>query len=834
MGGDRLVRHWFEHWVDEQPDHLAVTGDDGGHLTYAQLEEVANRIGNLIEDLDPAAAFPTAVVALDQSTDAVVAIVAASKTGRTIVPLGVAAPPGRVAETLAQLPPAVVLTRASDQPSLAAVPLDRALVLRVDDLPDGLDARRRERPLDLDGTWVVQFTSGSTGVPKGVPRPNRAAVAALRRRQREDRLGPDQRVALTSDFQWAAGWGTVTSALCTGSSLHRHSTRRRGAGDLLPWLREERITSWTTIPSLVQAALEASPGVELPDLRHVHLSGDVLHRATVEALFRLLPPDAEVGNHYGSSEMGGVAGLLMERDAIPAGDPLPVGAPNRGVEVAIADPDADGFGEVVVTSRRGASSYLGADPSGFRISDAGDGRSTYRTGDVGRLRPDGLLELRGRSDRMVKVRGHRVDLTEVEVALRHLPQVREAAVDLHHPVDGPPRIVAWVASEPGGDVSVPTLRRLLRERLPGYMVPVAFVAVDALPRTTRGKLDRRALVAPAAGRPDLGHPFEAPAGSTEEAVAGAFAHVLGVSPVGRHDAFFDLGGDSLHAAEVMTMVAAVLGRDLPLSVFLEADTPAALAARFDEVRAGQVERLVTLQSEGDGPTLYCVHGGGGQVLSFAGLGAGLRGVHPFVGIQMSTSDRARDLFSVRRLARRYRDEILRHGGGAPCVVAGHSYGGVVAFELAAALRASGVDVRACVILDGPVPDRRLLFRLVPASRSVVGDSTKTVKWKELAYAAHALLGLRPKPHRLTTERMQAGIWGMLMHRPRPTDVPVVVVKALDGPPGRDLAGWGRFTSGGCTVVDVPGDHHSILTPPHLHRLVDDLLAALGATTPATP
>lgn len=512
-----------------------------------------------------------------------------------------------------------------------------------------------------------------------------------------------------------------------------------------------------------------------------------------------------------------------------------MGRPLDGVTVEVVGADAEGVGEMVVTSFRGSTGYLGADPADFRIADAGDGLTTYRTGDLGRLRPDGLLELRGRRDRMVKVRGHRVDLTEVEVALRDLAQVREAAVGLESAAAGLPRIVAWVVPDDGGDVSVATLREQLRKRLPGYMVPGAFVSLDALPRTTRGKLDRGSLPARPLGRPDLGHPYVAPVGAIEEAVAGAFSHVLDVEPVGRHDPCFDLGGDSLHAAEVMTIVAAVLGRDLPLSVFLEAETPADLAARFGApTRSTGPAHLVPLQPEGTDPPIYCVHGAGGQVLSFAALATRLGTHQPFIGVQMSSADRARDLFRVRRLARRYATEIRRSAGDAPCAVAGHSFGAVVVFALAGELRSAGVDVQACVILDCPPPRRRLLLSKMPVSRAIVGDTSSLTRWKELAYAAHALLGLRPKPHRLTTERMQAGLWGMLLHRPQPIDVPVIVANALDGPPGRDLPGWGRFTSAGCTVLDVPGDHHSILTPPHLHRLAEQLASDLAATGPATP
>ena len=305
-------------------------------------------------------------------------------------------------------------------------------------------------------------------------------------------------------------------------------------------------------------------------------------------------------------------------------------------------------------------------------------------------------------------------------------------------------------------------------------------------------------------------------------MAGAFEQVLEVAPVGRHDAFFDLGGDSLQAAEVMTLVADQLGRDVPLSVFVEAETPADLAAVLDRAGSG-TSRLVTLQPEGTGTPIFCVHGGGGQVLSFAALATRLGTAQPFIGIQMRQDDAARALFSVRRLARRYAAEIIAHNGTAPCSLMGHSYGAVVAHELARQLRARGIEVERCVLLDCAVPDRRLLLGRQPLQERLVGNADAVARGKELAYVAHAALGRRPPAHRLTTERMHAAGWGMVLHRPRTVDVPLLVIEALDGAPGRDLGAWERFTTAGCTVVRIRGDHHSILAPPHLLELADRLL-----------
>ena len=318
----------------------------------------------------------------------------------------------------------------------------------------------------------------------------------------------------------------------------------------------------------------------------------------------------------------------------------------------------------------------------------------------------------------------------------------------------------------------------------------------------------------------------------------AFERVLGIDQVGRDDELFDLGGDSLQAAEVMTVIAAALGRDLPLSVFVEAATPAQLAERLAEpVGDAPPSRLVVLEPEGDRPPVYCIHGGGGQVLSLAPLAALMGGDRPFIGIQMAQQDKPRVLFRVDQLAERYATAIADRQGSEPCIVAGHSYGGVVAQEVSRRLVARGVPVERCVLMDTSVPRRRLLAGRNRRLRAL-GDielSVNTSTVKEILYVAHALSGIAPKPHRLTTERMIAALWGMSWHRVKPTPVPIVVMRAAGQPSRSDFTRWRAHTGGGCTIVDAPGGHNSMLTPPYvdeLASLISDELAKVEVGVPS--
>jgi acyl-coenzyme A synthetase/AMP-(fatty) acid ligase/thioesterase domain-containing protein len=795
-------------------------------MTYGELERAANQIANAIDARDPDGQLPTVALAMDQGLDAIVTIVAAAKSKRTVVPLDPDNPPFRVAEILEQVPPAVVLLTESGEPALASVPHDRRILLRVDEIPADAPDHRVAREIESPDAWaLVIFTSGTTGRPKGVvfsfgreTRPRKITPAW------EQWMQPEIVTGIVTEHQWALGYSGIRMALGLGGTIAHYATRRRGAGDLCRFLAEAKVQSTGGAPSLFRAALDADPDTMLPDLELVSFLGEALPRQLVVDLFDRVGPECQIYTSYASSEAGGVASLMIGKDSIPDGDIVPAGEIVEEVDVDIEDPDEHGVGRIVVVTGRGSQGYVNDQGAGDVIEQLAGGRKRHRTGDLGRIREDGMLEVRGRYAFLVKVNGQRVDAIEVELALKQARGVADAVVGVH-PDDPAHRLTAWYVAPGEGAPNVGDLRRHLRPLLPAYMVPAAYVRLDALPLGTRGKLDRSQLPLPTAGRPDLGHPYEAPVGDYEAAVAEAFARVAEVEPVGRNDAFFDLGGDSLGAAEVMTRLRAGLGRDLPLSVFLEASTPAELADRL--LRADAEERLVVMQPEGELEPIYCMHGGGGQILNLANLAERLGTHRPFIGLQMRQTDRARVLFRIGRLADRYADEIAARQGTSPCVVAGHSYGGVLAQDLSRRLVARGVPVKACVLIDSFVPRRRFLAGAKIRKRAL-GPDDNTTSIKEVLYAAHAALGLPVRPNRVTTERMIAALWGLGRFRPTVTSVPLVLIRAVEQVNAADPSAWAQFTTAGLEVVDVPGDHHSMLAPPHVHRVAEAVRAQLDA------
>ncbi|HEV2734573.1 MAG TPA: amino acid adenylation domain-containing protein, partial [Longimicrobiaceae bacterium] len=467
--------------------------------------------------------------------------------------------------------------------------------------------------VDPEQLAYVIYTSGSTGRPKGVAVPHRALSNHMAWMQRAFPLAPADRVLQTTPAGFEASVWEFWAPLLAGATLVvAPPEAHRDPAELLRTLERERITVVQVVPSLLHALLER-PGVEgaCGTLRRLFCGGEALG-AELAARARAAT-GAEVVNLYGPTEVciDSVAQVYAGGSAAT----VPIGRPTDNVRAYVLDawgaPAGTGVpGELYLGGVQVARGYLGRPeltaetflPDPFL---PGSGARMYRTGDRVRRLATGELEFLGRVDQQVKVRGFRIESGEVEAALESHPAVRAAAVVLREDRPGDARLVGYVVAGEGETVASAALREHLAARLPEYMLPSAFVRLDALPLTPSGKTDRRALPAPevseAAG-------FTAPRTPTEETLAGIFGEVLGAERVGVHDNFFELGGHSLLATRVVSRVLSALGVELPLRALFEAQTVAELAERIDaERRAGAgaaLPPLVPVPREGPLPPSF--------------------------------------------------------------------------------------------------------------------------------------------------------------------------------------------------------------------------------------
>ncbi len=590
---ERRIHRMFEAQAARTPDAVAVVFRDQS-LTYAELDARAEAMAARLVRLG--AGPETRVgLCLSRSPRMVESMLAVLKAGAAYVPLEPSDPADRLAFALRDCGASLLLT----ETSLAARLPSAAVSVVVADDPaadpaGGPAAAWREA--DADNAAYVIYTSGSTGRPKGVVVSHGNAAALF--------AGMDERVGGTIPGTWLAQarigfdmhvlellWTLVRGFRVV---IHPELGMAREDETIGQQIRRHGITHLQCTPSLATMAI-AESGVEaLGGLERLFLGGEALP-AELAAQIRAVLPDGLV-NLYGPTETT----VWSTTHAVDADGPVPVGRPIANTRVYVLAgglrPQPAGLpGELYIGGAGVARGYLGRPgltaerfvPDPF----AGEGARLYRTGDRARWRTDGVLEYLGRLDHQVKVRGFRIELGEVEVVLRRHPGVRDCAVLVREDNPGDPRLVAYVA----GDAEQDEFRAHLRRSLPEYMVPSAFVPVDALPLTPNGKLDRRALPAPE--YVDVRERYVAPRTDAETAMAAIWAEVLGREQVGVHDNFFALGGHSLLAMRIISRVRAELGVELAVRVLFESPTVAGAAEQVEALAPVEAMPLAGLTDE---------------------------------------------------------------------------------------------------------------------------------------------------------------------------------------------------------------------------------------------
>ncbi len=584
---------------DAAPDAPAVQTADAA-LTHAELRARSHQVARA---LTAAGVAPGAAVGLclDRTTDLVAALAGILTAGAAYVPLHPEHPPARLAQQLAQAGATVLLTDSAHLERLAD--LGVAPITMDGDAVNGQPTTDPGDASSLAAVAYVLSTSGSTGTPKSVAvtHTNLAAytvgaVAWLGL----DAAGPDAgarwHFASVTSVTTDLGNTAIFPALATGGCLHLVDAQV--AQDPAAYAAEvgrHPVDVLKITPSHLDALVRSEGAAVLPG-RHLVCGGEALSWDLVERVGALAA--CRISNHYGPTETTvgactfdvgaeGAATLGAAAPAtVPIGRPLP-GARAYVLDAALRPLPVGAVGELWIGGAGVAQGYLGLpEETAARfvadtVAEGGaDGGRMYRTGDLARFLPSGALEFLGRADQQVKIRGHRVELAEVEAALGQHPAVRQLVVAARPDPSGSLRLVAYVAAS-GAAPSDDEWRAFAADRLPDHMVPSLFVGIDVVPLTPSGKVDRRALPEPDESNVSTGVPFVAPRTDLERQLAEIWAEVLGRTQVGVDDDFFRLGGHSLLATQVVARVRHVLGRPLALHSLFLAPTVAQLAVVVD-------------------------------------------------------------------------------------------------------------------------------------------------------------------------------------------------------------------------------------------------------------
>nr|WP_248003713.1 non-ribosomal peptide synthetase [Streptomyces sp. RLB1-33] len=851
---DHTLAELFEDQAAHTPDRAAAVAD-GTTVTYRELDERADA---LAARLRAAGAGPEHYVGvlLPRSADLLVALVATLKCGAAYLPLDSALPAGRVAVMLADLRPTAIVT---DGALRATLPATDARILEVTSAPAASAAdgpattprpRRRATP---DSPAYVIYTSGSTGRPKGVVMTQRAMRNLMTWHARTLPSAGPSRIAQFSAVGFDVSVQEVLAALLHGDTLVVcPEDVRRDPVALAEWLAETRVTDLLAPNLVIDAVLEAAAdnGTDLGTLRTVAQAGEGLTlRPHVRAFFAA-HPGTRLHNHYGPAETHVVSAWTLPDAVADWADDAPIGVPLDNTRLLVLDdrlrPVAQGDpGELYIGGAGLARGYHGrpgptaqrflADPFGP------PGARLYRAGDLARWNEHGALEFLGRADDQVKIRGQRVELGEIQHSLSAAPEVARAAVVVREDQPGDQRIVGYVVPAPGAECDPAVLRERLRRTLPEYMVPAAVVVLDTLPLTATGKLDRRALPAPAHDTHRAGRP---PRGAEEEIVCGLFAEVLRVPSVSADDNFFERGGHSMLAASLVARLRAALQAPVTVRMLFDAPTPAELAARLtdggDDV--GTMRSLLPLRTRGTQPPLFCLHPASGAAWCYAALLTHLHPGQPVYGLQArGLADAQGRPATVEEMADDYVRQIRAIVPAGPCRLLGWSFGGHVAHAVAVRLAEQGVTVDLLAVLDAhPEP-----ADAVPPSREeVVAAQMRAVGFDfdpaalargELPVEPYLAFLRRENPSVVDLDDAQLvrmidtfvdNVRMMRAYRPAVFDGDLLFVSAAPG--GRvagDARTWQPYVGGRIVEHTVDAEHEQMLTLPSAIAEIGRVLSA---------
>lgn len=841
---DRCVHQLFETQVDRTPDATAVVFENQ-QLTYRELNRRANQLAHHLVKLGVS---PDVLVGIcvERSLEMVVGLLGILKAGGAYVPLDPAYPRERLSFMLKDAEVSVLLTQ---ERLLESLPESSARVVSLDTGWHEIAKEGVENAVSNTGpenlAYVI-YTSGSTGKPKGVQIPHRAVVNFLTSMsQRPGMTDGDQLLAVTTLSFDIAGL-EIYLPLSLGASLEIVSRDVSSDGNqLLSKLASSGATVMQATPATWRMLLEA--GWQGHRRLKILCGGEAVSRELVN---QLLQKSGSLWNMYGPTETT-IWSTISKVE--PGQDAVSIGRPIANTQIFILDkvlqPVAVGVaGELHIGGDGLARGYLKRPeltaekfiPNPF--SQEPEAR-LYNTGDLVRYLPNGDIEFLARIDHQVKIRGFRIELGEIEVVLRQHRAVSEAVVVAREDAPGDKRLVAYVvAREPAPTVS--QLRNFLKEKLPEYMMPSAFVTIRAMPLTPNGKVNRRALPPPDQADLAANEKFAAPRDILESRLIKLWETVLGVRPIGVRHNFFELGGHSLLAVRLMHRIEQALGKTLPIATLFQAPTVAQLAAILrQEGWSPAWSSLVPIQPSGSKLPFFCVHGAGGAVIRFYDLARYLGSDQPVYGLQAQGLD-GKDSYHTRveDMATHYIKEIRSVQPEGPYFLGGYSLGGIVAFEMAQQLMAQGQEPPLVVLFETFCPpcvgdtfahECWALFKLfwitAPEKWSYVSR-----KFQTLVARIRAPLRDMRLPGALKNVR-RACQQSARDYIPRVYPGRVIMFQSSERPlmPFRDpRAGWNAYACQGLEIREIPSDHDNILLEPQVRFVAEQLKVCLGETQTA--
>ncbi len=865
----------FAGQAERTPAALAVVCEQE-RLSYRELNERANQLAHYLQrqGIGPESLVG---VLMERSVELVVALLAVLKAGAAYVPLD----PGYPAERLS-----FMIEDARVRLLLTAQDLDERVrvaaevpVLKVANARAQFAAESSEEvqsDVGAENLAYVIYTSGSTGTPKGAMITHGGLLNYLQWASEAYQVGAaEQGAPLHSPLSFDLTVTSLFGPLLVGQSvvlLKAGETLSELAGTLRGPSRFAMVKVTPAHLEVLAELLGTELGVGQAAAQVLVIGGEALRSAALP-YWRERQPQLRLINEYGPTETV-VGCCVYEVGAEPGtAEAVPIGKPIANTELYILDPEGEPVpvgvsGELHIGGVGLARGYLRrpeltAERFIPHPYSGAAGVRLYRTGDIARYLEDGNIEYLGRGDTQVKVRGYRIELGEIEAVLGKQAGVRQSAVLVRADGAGEKQLVAYVVATAAAKLEVSELRHALKEQLPDYMIPAAFVLLDELPLTDNGKIDRRKLADSVGMRLGLEGGSVAPRDTLELQLVQLWEEILDARPIGVTDNFFELGGHSLISLRLMARIQKRFGRELPLSSLFHGATIEHLAGLLRQDSVSSWSTLVPIQPHGSKPPFFCIHPIGGEVLCYYHLAQHMGVDQPFYALQAHNVAEEPDRYvSIEKLAADYLEIVRGVQADGPYLLGGWSFGGVVAFEMAQQLRRQGKDVSLLALFDTwspeklpKVDDQMLLAALArDYARANGGILTLPVEAldgmtgdEQLNYVLDLL-----KKAQLVSAELDLGLFGRYFKGwkarnqairnfgPQSYDGAISLYRASEinqetsrslGEPGFDVEdatlGWAEHCTQPVNVQMVAGYHETMLDEPHVQALAQHLINCIA-------
>ncbi|WP_043936835.1 non-ribosomal peptide synthetase [Planktothrix rubescens] len=871
----KCIHQLFEEQVERTPDAIAVVFE-GQQLTYDELNSRANQLAHYLQSLELKLEDKIGVC-IERSPLMVIAILAILKAGGAYVPLDIAYPSERLAFMIENVQCPIILTQ--------------------NHLSDRLPVNNSQKLIDIESKWesiaqyspanitskvtpnnlaYIIYTSGSTGTPKGTEVIHRNIIGFI--------FGVDY-VQLDAHQIWlqhsSISWDAFTLELWTpllfGGRCVLYPGNVITPENLSKIIKEEGVNILWLTCALFNLMIDTMPE-SLLGVKQLITGGETLSVAHIRRGLALLP-ETQIINGYGPSECTvftccyPISKQLDENLAS-----IPIGKPIGDRKVYLLDRNLQPVpvgvsGEIHVggaSVARGYLNQLALTREKFISNPFLAGDTLYKTGDLARYLPDGNIEYIGRIDNQVKIRGFRIELGEIEAVIGQNEDVQSVCVIVREDNPGDKWLVAYIVPKPGVTITSGDLRQFLTHKLPGYMVPSAFVMLEFLPLTANGKIDRRALKAPS-NTSDSDRFIEARS-QLELSLVQIWSKVLKIDKIGVRDNFFDLGGHSLLAPYLTTQIKEQFGKEIALTALFQNPTIEQLATIIQTDSDNSSEScLVPIQLNGSKPPFFCVPGAGGRPFYFYHLGRYLGKDQPFYSFENDLYQQFGAITQIEAIASIYIQAMQDLQPQGPYFLGGHSYGGNVVFEMAQQLVKQGQKVALLAIIDSSAPtykDKQMLLDyinwdharwLAEVSKGIEIYLDKTVDIsyetlqsltveEQLKYVLNFFKMANMLPPNAKTTQLENIVQAyktsclcLVDYLPQqiyPGKITILRANEdLPDDPNRELVaecsedlslGWSEFSSEAVDIHYVLGNHITIMAEPHVQVLAEQLKVCINA------